>query len=391
VRVRLGDHLDFGNGRGAPPRASQGRFPVYGANGAIGYAPEYNASGPLVVIGRVGSYCGSVRYCDSDVWATENTLVCRAKNPEETRYWYYALQTCRLNEHRGGSGQPVLNQRTLRDIAMCAVAAPERRGIGELLGALDDKIAANERMIEAAEALMIATVKSVCDYVALSSLASQSTAFLDPDEFDDRVAHFSFPAFDGGARPELADSRSIRSGKFVVSEPCVLVSKLNPRISRIWNVARLPSEMALASAEFVVLRPVGIDTSALWSALRQPEVSEALQRRAAGTSGSRQRVKPGELLDVAVRDVRRLSAGAARTITGLGALCDAGRAESLRLSAYRDTLLPLLVSGRVRLPLGAVGPDLASYGERRGRDRAAARATDRQDRVSGTAGCVVDH
>jgi hypothetical protein len=104
---------------------------------------------------------------------------------------------------------------------MCAVAAPERRGIGELVGALDDKIAANERMIEAAEALMIATVKSVCDYVALSSLASQSTAFLDPDEFDDRVAHFSFPAFDGGARPELADSRSIRSGKFVVSEPCV--------------------------------------------------------------------------------------------------------------------------------------------------------------------------
>lgn len=352
MRVRLGDYLDFGNGRSAPPRAlraQQGQFPVYGANGAIGYAPEYNARGPLVVIGRVGSYCGSVRYCDSDVWVTENTLVCRAKNPEETRYWYYALQTCRLNEHRGGSGQPLLNQRTLRDVAVCAVAAPERRGIGELLGALDDKIAANECVIEAAEALMIATAKSVCDYVPLSSLASRSTAFLDPDEFDDRVAHFSFPAFDGGARPELIDSRSIKSGKFVVSEPCVLVSKLNPRIPRIWNVMSLPSEMALASAEFVVLRPVGIDTSALWSALRQPEVSETLQRRTAGTSGSRQRIKPRELLDVAVRDVRRLSAGAARTISDLGALCDAGRAESLRLSAYRDTLLPLLVSGRVRV------------------------------------------
>jgi len=349
VRVRLGDYLDFGNGRSAPPRASQGQFPVYGANGAIGYAPEYNASGPLVVIGRVGSYCGSVRYCDSDVWVTENTVVCRAKNPEETRYWYYALQTCRLNEHRGGSGQPLLNQGTLRDVAVCAVAAPERRGIGELLGALDDKIAANECVIEAAEALMIATVNSVCDYVPLSSLASRSAAFLDPDEFDDRVAHFSFPAFDGGARPELIDSRSIKSGKFVVSEPCVLVSKLNPRIPRIWNVVSLPSEMALASTEFVVLKPIGADTSALWSALRQYDVSKRLQQQVAGTSGSHQRIQLGDLLGVRVRDVRRLAPAASQTITSLGAMCQARRSESTRLSAYRDAVLPLLISGTVRV------------------------------------------
>jgi hypothetical protein len=303
-----------------------------------------------------------VHYCDSDVWVTENALVCRAKTPEETRYWYYALQTCRLNEHRGGSGQPLLNQRTLRDVAVCALAAPERRGVGELLGALDDKIAANECVIEAAEALMIATATAVCHYVPLSSLTSRSTAFLNPDEFDDRVAHFSFPAFDDGARPELADSRSIKSGKFVVSEPCVLVSKLNPRIPRIWNVVSMPCEMALASAEFVVLRPAGIDTSALWSALRQPEVSETLQRQAAGTSWSRQRINPRELLDVAVRDVRRLPTPSSRTITALGALCHERRAESTCLSALRDALLPLLVSGKVRVAevTDASAPPLAA-------------------------------
>ena len=38
VQVRLGDHLDFSNGSGSRPRGSKGRFPVYGANGAIGYA-----------------------------------------------------------------------------------------------------------------------------------------------------------------------------------------------------------------------------------------------------------------------------------------------------------------------------------------------------------------
>ncbi len=348
MNMRLGDHLDFSNGTIPPAREAGGRFLVYGSNGAIGSAARRNASGPLIVLGRVGSYCGSVHYCDSDAWVTDNAVVCHAKDPAENRFWYYALQTCRLNEHRAGSGQPLLNQRILRDIAIPAVAAHERDGIAAVLGALDDKIAANARVVDAAEGLMLATVESVADYyVPLSTLAKRSTTFVEPGEFDDVVAHFSFPAFDEGAWPQSVDARSVRSGKFVLPAPCVLFSKLNPRIPRVWNVVAPPAEMALASAEFVVLTPVGVDTSALWSALGG--VSETLQRLAAGTSGSRQRIRTRDLLDVRVRDVRRLSADAARTISTLGGLCHARRAESARLSGLRDALLPLLMSGAVRV------------------------------------------
>ena len=345
----LGDYLDFRGGSSAPPSAVGGGFRVYGANGAIGYAAEHNARGPLIVLGRVGSYCGSVRYSDADVWVTENAMVCRARDPGETRYWYYALQTCRLGDHRSGSGQPLLNQRILHDVSILAVAAPERLPIAELLGAFDDKIAANERVIETAERLMVATAESVPDRVPLRCLATRSTTFLDLGEFDVVVAHFSLAAFDDGATPLIGNSESLKSGKFLLSEPCVLFAKLNPRIPRIWNVVTTPPEMALASSEFVVLTPIGIDSSALWSAIRQPEVTERLQRRAVGTSGSRQRIQPGDLLDAAVRDVRRLSHATLQRITGLGALCHARRAENVRLSAFRDTLLPLLMSGKVRV------------------------------------------
>jgi len=349
VKVRLGDHLDFSNGTSLPGRTSNGRYRVYGANGAIGFAAQHNATGPLIVLGRVGSHCGSLRYCDSDVWVTDNALVCRARDPRETRYWYYALHTCGLNEHRAGSGQPLLNQRILRDVSVSTVAAPQRRPIAELLGAVDDKIAANERVIAAAESLMVASAGSVTDYVPLSDLAVQSTEFLSPREFDDMVAHFSLPAFDDGAKPRLVAAASVKSGKFVLSEPCVLFAKLNPRIPRIWNVASPPSQMALASTEFVVLRPIDVDTSALWSALCQPDVTETLRRQAAGTSGSHQRIQPRDLLEVRVRDVRRLAPAAARTITNLGTLCHARRAECVSLSAFRDALLPLLMSGKVRV------------------------------------------
>ena len=168
-------------------------------------------------------------------------------------------------------------------------------------------------------------------------------------EFDDAVAHFSLAAFDARATPRVVKAGSLKSGKYLLSEPCVLFAKLNPRIPRIWNVMTLPPEMALASSEFVVLRPMGVDSSVLWAALRQSEVTVRLQRQAVGTAGSRQRIRPGDLLDVPVRDVRRLSPAASQRITSLGALCHARRAENVQLSAFRDTLLPLLMSGKVRV------------------------------------------
>jgi len=353
VTTTLGDHLDFSTG-GSPPRhpAGGGCFPIYGANGEIGHTAAPNASGPLIVLGRVGLYCGSLRYCDSDVWVTDNALVCRAKDPQETRYWYYALHTCRLGDHRSGSGQPLLNQRILRDVTVWTVAAPQRRRITELLGALDDKIAVNHRVIQAAERLMITVGESVCQRVPLSRLASRSTACLKVGEIDGMIAHFSLPAFDDGARPRLVPADSVKSAKFVLSAPCVLFAKLNPRIPRIWNVVRLPSQTALASTEFVVLKPVGIDTSALWSALRQPDVTETMQQHVAGTSGSHQRIRPSDLLDLLVRDVRRLSPAASQTLTGLGALCHARRAESVCLATLRDSLLPLLISGKLPVKEG---------------------------------------
>jgi hypothetical protein len=322
---------------------------VYGSNGPIGYATQSNARGPLIVIGRVGTYCGSVHYCDSEVWVTDNAFVCRATSPDETRYWYYALQACRLNEHRAGSGQPLLNQRVLRGVVARAVAADQRRQIGGLLGAFDDKIAANRRVIDAAEALMIAIVESLDDHAPLCEVASRSSVARQPGEFDATVAHFSFSAFDDGGWPQSAASRSIRSTKILLTAPCVLVSKLNPRTPRVWDVARLPAEMAVASAEFVALRPLAVGTSALWAALRQRGVSVALQQRVAGTSQSRQRIQHRELMEMPVRDVRRLPSDTAHTISELGALCHARRSESTRLSGFRDSLLPLLMSGKARI------------------------------------------
>lgn len=242
---------------------------------------------------------------------------------------------------------PYVSLTDQRSIGIDVRPIGEQRAIAEVLGALDDKIAANERASRASEALAVAVVESASRTTRVADLATQWTQSVSPNGFDEEVAHFSLPSFDDGGRPDLAAASLIKSNKFLIERPAVLISKLNPRIPRVWDVVKVPDQMALASTEFVVLHPVGLSTTALWGALRQSSVTAALAGKVAGTSGSHQRVKPAEILQLQVPDPRSLGPRVLQRVDSLGRLIHAVRVESVRLAATRDELLPLLMSGRL--------------------------------------------
>lgn len=144
--MRLGELLKFQNGRLSPERFERGKFCVYGSNGVIGRADSSNAPGPSVVIGRVGSYCGSVYFAKEDCWVTDNAIQARGLESMDNRYLYYLTLHTGLNNWRTGSGQPLLNQSTLSAIPVQATKDElEQRAIARVLGALDDKIESNRR------------------------------------------------------------------------------------------------------------------------------------------------------------------------------------------------------------------------------------------------------
>ncbi|MEX0427889.1 restriction endonuclease subunit S [Nocardioides sp. DS6] len=245
-----------------------------------------------------------------------------------------------------GIAQPLSS---LRSIPIRFPSLEEQRAIAEALGALDDKIAANDRVITAADEMMVVLASSSPRTVSVLELADHRTKSVKPETFDAEVAHFSLPAFDDGQIPATDDAGSIKSNKFALTDPCVLISKLNPRIPRIWDVPVVPRQMAVASTEFVMLVPRTTSTSALWAALKTPAVSAALQGLVAGTSGSHQRVKPAELLALSVPDPRALPADVQDQLANLGSAVNALRSEKVRLAATRDELLPLLMSGKLRV------------------------------------------
>lgn len=76
-----------------------------------------------------------------------------------------------------------------------------------------------------------------------------------------KVHHYSLPAFDEGAGPEVGPGDTIKSNKTVVPDDCVLFSKLNPRIPRIWRVRGDAPPHSYCSTEFwpLVAQGSGVD------------------------------------------------------------------------------------------------------------------------------------
>jgi type I restriction enzyme S subunit len=160
AETTLGCLLSFANGRSSPERGDGLPHPVYGSNGVIGFAADSNSDAGSIIIGRVGSYCGSLYLSKQRCWVTDNAIRATALGDNDSRFLFYLLGTLNLNDWRAGSGQPLLNQDILGRISAGVPDPDEQRIIAHILGTLDDKIELNRRMSETLEAMARALFKS---------------------------------------------------------------------------------------------------------------------------------------------------------------------------------------------------------------------------------------
>lgn len=268
----------------------------------------------------------------------------------DPRWLFYSLlhSRARLIDLANGAAQQNLNAGLIKDHLVSAPPLSEQRAIAEVLGALDDKIAANTALVQLLRETALAFASRVSAFGKVSDLARHTRSQVAPADMTDEVVHhYSLPAFDAGSGPDVVPPETIKSSKFRVATPSVLVSKLNPRFPRIWDLPTLDEHSALASTEFVVLEPLAVSSSLLWALIAQPAVSVELEAQVAGTSGSHQRVKPEAILAATVGDPSTLSAADLEGITSCSARAHAVHLETSRLTATRDALLPALMSGRL--------------------------------------------
>ena len=282
------------------------------------------------------------------------------------------------------------------DLARLNVPKPplsQQRAIAHILGTLDDKIELNRRMNETLERMARALFKSwFVDFdpvrakmeghdtglprhladlfpdrlvnsemgkipegwevFRLDQLANHHTKTTSPSRFAGlEYEHFSIPAYDAGQRPAIELGAAIRSNKTVVLKDAVLLSKLNPRIARVWVPADSTARPQICSTEFLVFTPRSpANRNLLFTLFGDQRFRTLLESLVTRTSNSHQRVPPKAL------KAREILTGSPRAFTTFGEVIGGtlarilkNRSEAATLAALRDTLLPKLISGETRV------------------------------------------
>ena len=161
ISTTLGEYILFKNGKSSPSRDIAEDIPVYGSNGIIGFSSESNAEEDSLIIGRVGSYCGSVYHSKKKCWVTDNAIIGLPKVKGESEFWYFLLTKLQLNSYRSGSGQPLVNQSTLNSIPVEIPKSPSvRQAIGKQLFSFENKIYLNNQINQTLESIAQAIFKS---------------------------------------------------------------------------------------------------------------------------------------------------------------------------------------------------------------------------------------
>ena len=351
VVLQRGFDLPVGNRR-------TGEVPVVASTSIVGFHDESAVEGPGVVIGRSGSIGGG-QWIDSDFWPLNTTLWVKDFKGNDPRFIYFLLRSIDFSPFNAGSGVPTLNRNHLSAIEVVIPPLPEQRAIAEVLGALDDKIESNRRvqsliaaysdvawrrMTEAGEGV-------TCELEAIVKFNGRTIRPGDPADSILYVDISSVKPDEIGDVREISWAEAPSRARRSVVDGDMIFSTVRPE-RRSFALLLDPEPNTVVSTGFATLTPSGVGPAFLHAVLSDTSFSDYCQSAAQGTAypaikpdamGKYPVVLPNpDRLDVFEEEVMpmlRLSASLA--------------SESRSLAQLRDTLLPALLSGRIRVPAAA--------------------------------------
>ena len=125
----------------------QGTYPVYGANGIVGYLDNYNTEGEAVYIIKDGSGVGTVSYVTGKCSATGTLNTLQAKEGYSLQYLYYLLKVFNFEPYKTGMAIPHIY---FKDYSKAKVFCPsytEQLQYARLLSAIESKLSIEKNIL----------------------------------------------------------------------------------------------------------------------------------------------------------------------------------------------------------------------------------------------------
>ncbi|WP_238347423.1 MULTISPECIES: restriction endonuclease subunit S [unclassified Pseudomonas] len=140
-KMTFGDFVAIQRGHDLPDQdRKSGSVPILGSFGITGYHDTVKAKGPGVTIGRSGASFGVAAYSDQDYWPLNTALYVTDFKGNHPKFVFYFMKAFDFSGFNSGSAQPSLNRNNLYPVAIRVPLPSEQRAMAEMLGALDDRI-----------------------------------------------------------------------------------------------------------------------------------------------------------------------------------------------------------------------------------------------------------
>ena len=303
-----------------------------------------------IVVARTGASTGRsqwVQLSEPAVFASYLVRF-RVRSNVSSRFLGFVLQSRRWHRYinanaHSKSAQPNLSAARMAEFEFECPDLRTQRAIAEVLGALDDKIAANTNSVAIAEDLLTAsyaaTLKESPSEITVAEIAqfhNRKRVPLSSRERGSRpgsVPYYGATGVFGFVDEALFDEPLVLVGE----DGSVVTAAGHPVVQYIWGPAWVNNHAH-------VLTGIGISTELLKVALARSNVAPIV------TGAVQPKISMGNLKRLPVLIPRpELRAGLEEKAARLTALLRSKTDEQKKLASTRDVLLPALMSGKVRV------------------------------------------
>lgn len=351
--------------RRVPVRASDrrpGPYPYYGASGIVDRVDGFLFEGPHLLIAEDGENLRTRKtpvafLADGRFWVNNHAHVVVGNEGNDTRFLAYAVESSDISGLLSGSTQPKLTQDALGRLLIRAPELPEQRGIAATLGALDDKIESNRRIVSSARSLGHALLAERHEGGERVEMLGQLVA---------SIARGAAPRYadDDPSAALVLNQKCIRDGLVSTAqarrtEPRQLTAEKKARhgdllvnstgTGTLGRVGRWWGDEVFVDSHVTVVRPLAMACPPTVLAYALLAAQLRIENLATGSTGQTElsRDRLGALpVTLPASDLSSLES----ELLALEDRLEAARRESASLAALRDALLPELMSGRIRVP-----------------------------------------
>ena len=124
-----------------------GPYPVYGANGIVGYLDSYNTSNEAIYIVKDGSGVGSVIYVKGKCSATGTLNILTAKQDYLLLFLYYLLKVFNYDTYKTGMAIPHIYFKDYGKAKIFCPSYTEQLQYARMLDAIDTKILTERNLL----------------------------------------------------------------------------------------------------------------------------------------------------------------------------------------------------------------------------------------------------